>query len=318
MKILLTGGSGQLGHALSPLLADMAIVHAPARQQLDLSNAAQLRQCIQEFRPDLIVNPAAYTAVDLAESETEQARAINAVAPAIMAEEARKLGAGLIHYSTDYVYSGDKADAAGAWQAYVEDDATGPLNVYGKSKLSGEQAIVASGCQHLILRTSWVYSLHGKNFFLTMLKLARERSQLRVVNDQWGAPNSAAWLAEASCHIIRQWQQADDKANWWKEHGGIYHLSASGKASWFDFAAAIVALAAQQGKLGKDVPDIQGIPASEYVTPAKRPHNSLLDTHKLQNAFQLDIPDWHTCLQATMQAVPPFTQKAQANQHAGR
>ena len=307
MRILLTGSSGQLGNALLPLLNATATVHAPVRAELDLSDATQIRQCIRDFRPDLIVNPAAYTAVDLAETETDKAHAINALAPAIMAEEARKLDAGLIHYSTDYVYSGDKADASGAWQAYLESDATGPVNVYGKTKLAGEQAIIASGCQHVILRTSWVYSLHGKNFFLTMLKLARERDLLRVVNDQWGTPNAAAWLASSSMHIISQLQQTGNSAEWWAKFTGIYHLSARGNTNWLEFASAIVRLAEQQGQLGKAAPQMQGIPASEYPTPAKRPHNSLLDTKKLQNAFQLDIPAWEDCLQATVQALPSLT-----------
>jgi len=306
MRILLTGTSGQLGHALLPQLSRLpatAIIHAPQRAELDLSNAAQLRLCIADFKPDLIINPAAYTAVDLAESEADKAHAINAIAPAIMAEEARKLGAGLVHYSTDYVYAGDKADAAGNWQAYVETDATAPLNIYGKTKLEGEQAIIASGCSHLILRTSWVYSNFGKNFFLTMLKLARERDQLRVVNDQWGTPNSADWLAAATCEILAQLQQSTDTATWWQQFGGVYHLSATGATNWFAFATAIIELAAHQNKLGKAAPQISGIPASEYPVPARRPHNSLLSTEKLQAAFGLSIPDWRSTLDACMQSV---------------
>ncbi|MBI3728806.1 MAG: dTDP-4-dehydrorhamnose reductase [Burkholderiales bacterium] len=303
MRILLTGTSGQLGHALLSRLPATAIVHAPQRAELDLGNTTQLRQCITDFKPDLIINPAAYTAVDLAESEAEKAHAINATAPAIMAEEARKLGAGLIHYSTDYVFAGDKADAGGNWQAYVETDATGPLNVYGKTKLAGEQAIIASGCQHLILRTSWVYSNFGKNFFLTMLKLARERDQLRVVNDQWGTPNSADWLATTTCEILAQLQQSKDAVNRWRELGGVYHLSAAGATNWFAFATAIIELADQQNKLGKPAPQISGIPASEYPVPARRPHNSLLSTEKLQAAFGLSIADWRIPLDACMQSV---------------
>lgn len=317
MRILLTGTNGQLGNALLSHLPEATRIYAPTRAEMDLGKAAEIRQCIQQFRPDLIINPAAYTAVDLAEKEIEQAQAINATAPAIMAEEACKLGAGLIHYSTDYVYAGDKQDKDGNWQAYVESDATAPLNVYGQTKLAGEQAIIASGCRHLILRTSWVYSLHGKNFFLTMLKLAREREQLRIVNDQWGTPNAAAWLARASGDIVGQLLQNENKADWWSTLGGIYHLSASGKTSWFEFASAIVRLADQQGKLGKPSPEMLGIPASEYPTPARRPHNSLLSTQKLQAAFGLVIPDWQTCLQATMDTVPPCTnQQTQAQGQA--
>lgn len=303
MRILLTGTSGQLGNALLPRLPATAHVYAPQRAELDMGNATQLRQCITDFKPDLIINPAAYTAVDLAESEVEKTHAINALAPAIMAEEARKLGAGLIHYSTDYVFAGDKADAGGNWQAYVETDATGPLNVYGKTKLAGEQAIIASGCAHLILRTSWVYSNFGKNFFLTMLKLARERDQLRVVNDQWGTPNSADWLAASTCEILTQLQQSHDQSAWWQEFGGVYHLSAAGVTNWFAFATAIIELADRQNKLGKAAPQISGIPASEYPVPARRPHNSLLCTVKLQAAFGLPIPDWRVTLNACMQSV---------------
>lgn len=313
MRILLTGTSGQLGHALLSRLPATAIVRAPQRPELDLGNASQLRQYIADFKPDLIINPAAYTAVDLAENEAEKAYTINATAPAIMAEEARKLGAGLIHYSTDYVFPGDKKDTEGNWQAYVETDATAPLNVYGKSKLAGEQAIIASGCQHLILRTSWVYSNFGKNFFLTMLKLARERDQLRVVNDQWGTPNSADWLAAATCEILAQLQQSTDAATWWQQLGGIYHLSAAGATNWCAFASAIIELADQQNKLGKPAPQISGIPASEYPVPARRPHNSLLNTEKLQAAFGLPIPDWRVVLDACMRSVeaPHSTTQAQ-------
>ncbi len=313
MRILLTGTSGQLGHALLPRLPATANVHAPQRAELDLSNVTQLRQCITDFKPDLIINPAAYTAVDLAENEAEKAYAINATAPAIMAEEARKLGAGLIHYSTDYVFPGDKKDTEGNWQAYVETDATAPLNVYGKSKLAGEQAIIASGCQHLILRTSWVYSNFGKNFFLTMLKLARERDQLRVVNDQWGTPNSADCLAASTCQVLAQLQQATDAATWWQQLGGIYHMSAAGATNWCAFASAIIELADQQNKLGKPAPQISGIPASEYPVPARRPHNSLLNTEKLQAAFGLSIPDWCVVLDACMRSVeaPHSTTQAQ-------
>ncbi|MFZ6731697.1 dTDP-4-dehydrorhamnose reductase [Undibacterium sp. Ji42W] len=303
MRILLTGTSGQLGHALLSHLPATANVYAPQRAELDLSSAMQLRQCIADFKPELIINPAAYTAVDLAESEEDKAHAINALAPAIMAEEARKLGAGLIHYSTDYVFAGDKTDAEGNWLPYVESDATAPLNLYGWTKLAGEQAIIASGCQHLILRTSWVYSNFGKNFFLTMLKLARERDQLRVVNDQWGTPNSANWLAAATCEILTQLRQCTDTDAWWQQIGGVYHLSAAGATNWFDFATAIIELADQQNKLGKFAPQISGIPASEYPVPARRPHNSLLNTEKLQAAFGLSIPDWHIPLDACMKSV---------------
>ena len=303
MKILLTGSSGQLGNALLPQLSKLATVHVPLRQALDLANPAQLRQCIQDFKPDLIINPAAYTAVDLAESEKELARIINVEAPALMAEEARKLGAGLIHYSTDYVFDGEKRDARGHWQAYVESDSTHPQNVYGQTKLAGELAIAATGCRHLILRTSWVYSLHGKNFLLTMLKLAREREHLRVVNDQWGTPNSAAWLAQATGDIIAGLLNTKDVAQWWESNAGVYHLSASGKTNWYEFAASIIARAEQQNSLGKAAPTLQGIASSDYPTAARRPQNSMLDTQKIQAQFKLHVPEWQTCLHQCMQAL---------------
>ncbi|MFZ6758633.1 dTDP-4-dehydrorhamnose reductase [Undibacterium sp. Ji50W] len=303
MRILLTGSNGQLGNALHAPLGQQGSVYAPLRNELDLSNPDQVRQCIREFKPDLIINPAAYTAVDLAETEEKLAHAVNAEAPAIMAEEARKLGAGLVHYSTDYVFDGEKLDQHGQVIPYLETDTTNPQNVYGKTKLAGEQAIQSSGCRHLILRTSWVYSLHGKNFLLTILRLARERDQLRIVNDQWGTPNSAAWLAETSCSLLAGLQQANTPADWWAEHAGLYHFSAAGKANWFEFATAIVTLADRQNKLNKAAPALTGISSSEYPTPARRPHNSLLGTQKLQDQFALDLPHWQDCLQECMQGL---------------
>ncbi|MFZ6719884.1 dTDP-4-dehydrorhamnose reductase [Undibacterium sp. Ji49W] len=303
MRILLTGSNGQLGNALQAPLSQLGSVYAPLRNELDLSNPDQLRQRIREYRPDLIINPAAYTAVDLAETEEKLAHAINAEAPAIMAEEARKLGAGLIHYSTDYVFDGEKLDQHGQVLAYLETDATNPQNVYGKTKLAGEQAIQSSGCQHLILRTSWVYSLHGKNFLLTILRLAKERDQLRIVNDQWGIPNSAAWLADTTCRLLAGLQQANTTTDWWAKHGGLYHLSAAGKANWFEFASAIVAHAEQKNILNKTAPTLTGISSSDYPTPARRPHNSLLGTQKLQDKFALDLPSWQDCLQICMQGL---------------
>lgn len=303
MRILLTGSNGQLGNALQAPLSQLGSVYAPLRNELDLSNPDQLRQRIREYRPDLIINPAAYTAVDLAETEEKLAHAINAEAPAIMAEEARKLGAGLIHYSTDYVFDGEKLDQHGQVTAYLETDTTNPQNVYGKTKLAGEQAIQTSGCQHLILRTSWVYSLHGKNFLLTILRLAKERDQLRIVNDQWGIPNSAAWLADTTCRLLAGLHQANTTTDWWAKHGGLYHLSAAGKTNWFEFASAIVAQAEQKNILNKTAPTLTGISSSDYPTPARRPHNSLLGTQKLQDKFALDLPDWQDCLQVCMQGL---------------
>ena len=302
MKILLTGTTGQLGHTLQKLLAGEHELITPTRQQLDLSQPQTVAAYIRDVRPELIINPAAYTAVDKAESEAELAYAINALSPAAMAEAARELKIGLIHYSTDYVYHGDKHDAAGQRIPYVESDETGPQNVYGASKLAGEQAIVRSGCAYLIFRTSWVYSRFGKNFLLTMLRLAGERDELRVVNDQWGAPTPALAIAETTEQILGQLQASDDARAWWKTHQGTYHLTARGQTSWCGFTEAIMREAAALGMLSKAAPLVSGIPASEYPTPAKRPSNSCLDVSKLENAFTLTLPGWEDALRHCLQS----------------
>lgn len=302
MKILLTGTSGQVGHALSKLLAGHHQLITPDRQQLDLAQPDSIAAYVREIQPDLIINPAAYTAVDKAESEPELAQAINAAAPAALATAAKELGIGLIHYSTDYVYRGDKQDAAGQRVAYLESDPTGPQNVYGASKLAGEQAIQDSGCQYLIFRTSWVYSQFGKNFLLTMLRLAGERDQLRVVNDQWGAPTSADSIAEATASIIEQFCGLDHAAqdNWWRDNAGIYHLTNRGQTSWCGFTEAIMQEAAKAGRLSKAAPEVTGIPASEYPTPARRPSNSCLEVSKLERQFGIRLPDWQQALQSCL------------------
>lgn len=299
MKILLTGSSGQLGHALKKELQDFAEIIAPTRAQLDLADTAQIATYVQALQPDLILNPAAYTAVDLAEKESELAHRVNAIAPQVLAEQARQLGIPLIHFSTDYVFDGYKADVDGKLLAYREDDATLPLNVYGASKLAGERAIVGSGCQHLILRTSWVYSTFGKNFLLTILRLAKEKPELKIVNDQWGTPTSTRFLSQACRRILEQMTQAKDQAAWWKAHQGIYHLTPEGLTTWCDFSRAIIAKARQLGLLDQ-VPVIHGIPSAEYPTPAQRPRNSSLDKSKIQTHFDLALPQWeqslHDCL----------------------
>lgn len=306
MKILLTGASGQLGLALHRQLANSHMLIAPTRQQMDLSQPGQVAEFIHGSRPDLIINPAAYTAVDQAESEPALAHAINAEAPAVMAQAARALGIPLIHYSTDYVFDGSKADAAGNWQPYTESDKPAPLNVYGASKLAGELAIQASGCAHLILRTSWIYAAHGKNFLLTMLRLASERPELRVVDDQWGVPNSADWLASVSCEILAQALAAPSAAAWWREYGGLYHLSAAEKTNWCEFARSIVQQAHALGLLGQ-APQVIEIPSSAYPTPAQRPHNSLLSSALLQQRFQLAVPDWQQNLRLCLQQMQALT-----------
>jgi dTDP-4-dehydrorhamnose reductase len=300
MRILLTGSTGQLGHCLQSTLASVGTVIIAPRERMDLSQPELVRATIRGIAPDLIVNPAAYTAVDRAESESELAYAINAESPRVMAEEAKRLGAGLIHYSTDYVFNGNKQDAQGNLVPYLETDVTDPINAYGASKLAGENAIRASGCQYLIFRTSWVYSLFGKNFLLTMLRLANERDELKIVADQWGAPSSAPWLAASTTDILNQYTSVlGDKAAaqiWWKKNSGTYHMTPSGFTSWCGFTEEIVSLAVKQGLLTKAAPKIIGIPASDYPTPAKRPMNSRLNTSVLARQFGLALPTWQVAL----------------------
>jgi dTDP-4-dehydrorhamnose reductase len=279
--ILLTGVNGQVGHELKRSLQGLGTIHAPTRLQLDLTNPDSVRDTVRAIKPTLIVNPAAYTAVDKAESESALAHAINAGAPAVMAEEAKRLGIPLIHYSTDYVYSGEGE------QAWHEGDAVAPPNVYGASKLAGEQAIRDIGCQHLILRTSWVYGARGKNFLLTMLKLGRERDALNIVADQIGAPTWCRTIADLSAHIVAS--RPD-----WSAVSGVYHLVNDGSTSWHGFAEAIFALAQQRGE---KVPTSLGAIATEaYPTPAKRPKNSRLCLDKLRQTFGLMPPSWQDAL----------------------
>ncbi|WP_317202343.1 dTDP-4-dehydrorhamnose reductase [Janthinobacterium sp.] len=280
MRILLSGVSGQLGYELERSLQGLGEVVALDRAGMDLADLGQVRDVIRAVRPQLIVNPAAYTAVDKAESEPALAFRVNAEAPALMAQEAARLGAAMVHYSTDYVFDGAKAGA------YLEGDATGPLNVYGASKLAGEQAVAAAGIPHLILRTSWVYGMRGKNFLLTMLRLAREREELRVVNDQFGAPTWSRTIADSTALILAQARAGQD--DWWRQNGGLYHLSSQGRTSWFGFTEAILAAARIDCRL---IP----IPAAEYPVPAPRPANSLLCSDKLMARF-CRLPDWQDAL----------------------
>lgn len=289
MKILLTGRTGQLGYELQRSLQGLGEVIAPDRAELDLADLDALRGAIRRIRPDLIVNPAAYTAVDKAESEPALAMCLNRDAPAIMAEEARQLGAAMIHYSTDYVFDGTKQ---GAW---LEEDATNPLSVYGKTKLAGEQAIAAAGIPHLILRTSWVYGMRGRNFLLTMLRLARERDTLRVVNDQFGAPTWSRTIAEVTAHIVAQAVAAQRSAaapdrDWWHTRSGVYHLTAQGRTSWHDFTAAILARAALETS-----PTLIPVSTADYPTQAVRPANSSLCCDRFMQTF-CGLPDWEAAL----------------------
>ncbi len=279
MKILLTGCAGQLGRELKRSLASLGELVACDRRQLDLGQPETLRDTVRAVAPTVIVNAAAYTAVDKAESEPAMAEAINATAPAILGEEARRLGALLIHYSTDYVFDGTKL------APYTESDNATPLAAYGRSKRNGELAIAASGARHLILRTSWVYGLHGANFMKTMLRLGRERSELRVVGDQIGAPTWARHLADVTALILAR----DDVA------GGLYHLAAAGETSWHGYAEAIFAEALAAGLLEK-TPLVHCITSADYPLPAPRPGNSRLDCSLFRRDFGLALPDWRTGL----------------------
>ena len=283
-RILISGRTGQVGYELERSLQGLGEIIALDRSQMDLSNLKQVRDVIRSVKPTLIVNPAAYTAVDQAEREPELALRINGEAPGVMAEEAKKLGATLIHYSTDYVFDGSKDSA------YLETDPTCPVNVYGSSKLVGEQAIQATGVAHLILRTSWVYSTHGKNFLLTMRRLAQERDALNIVSDQFGAPTWSRTIADTTAHIIAQSLGTTDQQAWWDEHAGLYHLTAQGKTTWFGFAEAIMAHASVTKK-----PQLTPILASEYPVPAQRPANSVLSSQKLMETF-CGLPNWHDAL----------------------
>lgn len=287
-KILLTGVNGQVGHALQRALSEQNVHYISLdRTQLDLSDTDAIRRAVQAFKPDLIINPAAYTAVDKAESEPELAYAINAAAPQVLAQEAEKIGARLIHFSTDYVYSGTKS------APYVEEDPTQPLSVYGKSKLAGEDAIRAVGAPHLIFRTSWVYGAYGKNFMKTILRLAAERDELRIVADQFGAPTSSSSIADAVLAAMGLWNN---------ELAGTYHLVNAGKTSWHGFATAIVQeynrmqLAGNLPLLKVNPANIQAITTQEYPTPAVRPANSCLDCSKLARDFSVTLADWREAL----------------------
>ncbi len=290
MKILLFGKGGQVGwelqRALSPLGEVIALDNDSIELCGDFTNLPGLADTVRAVRPDVIVNAAAHTAVDKAESEPELARTINALAPEVLAREAAALGAWLVHYSTDYVFDGS-GDTP-----WVETDPTGPLSVYGRNKLEGETLITQACPRHLIFRTSWVYAARGGNFAKTMLRLAQERDKLTIINDQIGAPTGADLLADVTTHAIRQVTQGDDLAN---SCAGIYHLVASGETSWFEYAKHVLAQAQlAQPAIKIKATEVLPVPTSAFPTPARRPHNSRMNTGKLQRVFGLTPPPWQT------------------------
>ncbi|HTN14581.1 MAG TPA: dTDP-4-dehydrorhamnose reductase [Sphingomonadaceae bacterium] len=291
--ILVTGKSGQVGHALLPVLARLGTVFALGRAQCDLADPAAITRTVRDIRPDIIVNPAAYTAVDKAEGDRDRAFAINALAPAILAEAAKDVGAAMIHYSTDYVFDGRKTDP------YLEDDETHPLSVYGTSKRDGERALRATLREHVILRTSWVFSPAGANFLKTMIRLAAEREELAVVVDQVGAPTSADLLAQVTGKIVQAILGKRQTAAY-----GTYHLAAAGQTSWHGYAVFAIEEARAAGlpvRVTKDA--IRPIPASAFPTPAARPANSRLDTAKLRGIFGIDLPPWQDGVRLAVEAL---------------
>jgi len=289
LRILLTGKTGQVGFELQRSLAPLGEVIALDAEDLDLASPDAIRKKVREIKPQIIVNAAAYTAVDHAESEPDLAMKVNGVAPGVLAEEAKRLDALLVHYSTDYVFDGTKSGP------YTETDAPNPLSVYGRSKLAGDQAIQATGVPHYIFRTSWVYAARGQNFVQTMLRLGRERSELRIVDDQIGAPTWARFIAEATAQVLRQLGDGHKAIG---DRAGIYNLTATGAVSWYGFASAIFAEAKAQ--LGTTTPKLIPITTAEYPLAARRPANSCLDNSKLTRTFGLTPPSWNEMLKACM------------------
>jgi dTDP-4-dehydrorhamnose reductase len=301
LRILLTGKRGQIGAKLAMLLPHLGDVAAFDRHELDLLDPVQVRRAIRDTQPNMIVNAAAYTSVDQAEREEKQARIINVDAPALMAEEAKRIGASLVHYSTDYVFDGSSS------LPYAETDQPNPINVYGKTKLAGEEAIRAVGAQHLIFRTAWVYGTTGRNFLLTILRLATEREELKVVDDQLGAPTWSQEIATATERILRQLSQQG--GNLISKFGGTYHMTAASKTNWFEFAKVILE---EASRMPRGIPwfeaatkgqplvtrCVTAIRTEEYPTPARRPSYSVLSNSRLKQDFGFELPAWSLQLRA--------------------
>lgn len=303
IRVLVTGAGGQVGAEVARELDGRARVLARERAFLDVADPASIREGVRGARPDVIVNCAAYTAVDRAETDREAAHAANAVGPGVLGEEAKRCGALLLHFSTDYVYDGSKP------APYVEDDAVNPLSVYGATKLDGERAVAASGAAHLVLRTSWVYGPRGRNFLFTMLRLGRERPELRIVDDQKGAPTSSRALARLVREILDRGGDTDEISREEVERvsaaSGIYHATAAGATTWFGFARAIFDEMARQDRLDFAAPRLVPIATRDYPTPARRPANSVMSNEKLRAAFGVSIPDWRAGLEEVVSAIPP-------------
>ena len=301
IRVLVTSAQGQVGAEVARQLEGRAEVAARERGALDLADPSSIRAGVRDVHPDVIVNCAAYTAVDRAETDREAAQAVNALGPGVLAEEAKRCGALLVHFSTDYVYDGTKS------QPYVESDAVHPLSVYGATKLEGERQVAGAGAAHLILRTSWVYGPRGRNFLFTMLRLGRERRELRIVDDQRGAPTSSLALARLVGDLLRGGAQGTftrAAVERLAALGGVYHATAAGDTTWFGFAQAIFEEVGRQGRLDFAAPRLVPIVTHEYPTPARRPANSVLSNAKLQTAFGVAVPDWREGLAAVVSALP--------------